>query len=266
MDYLLKYWDSLKNKLNNNIMLFLDYDGTITPIAKTPSKAVIASKTKNLLSELSKNSHCKIAIISGRSLNDIKNMVRLRNIIYAGNHGLEIEGPKIKFENEISPRLKDIIEQIKNDLYTKFSKIKGILIEDKRLSLSIHYRLVNKKYIPLIKNVLKETTEFYLIRKKVKIDSGKKVFEIKPDVDWDKGKVVLWLLRREQFLLKDSRILPIYIGDDLTDEDAFKALGNKGITISVGKPHHSYAKYYLKNVKEVEKFLRRILEFKKDTL
>ncbi|MEW6170448.1 MAG: trehalose-phosphatase [Candidatus Omnitrophota bacterium] len=263
MQYLFDKWTEIQRIIKNKyIFFFLDFDGTLTSIAPTPDRVIISKETKDILIQLSKAPKCKVAIISGRSLKDLKNIVSLKNIIYSGNHGLEIEGPKIKFENEISPRLKEIIGQIKNDLAIKLSKINGIFIEDKKLSLSIHYRLVNKKYIPLIKNILKEITEFYLIRKKIKIDSGKRVFEIKADIGWNKGKVVLWLLAREQFLLKDNEILPIYIGDDTTDEDAFKALKNRGITIFVGKPRYSYAKYYLKNVKEVEKFLIKILTIK----
>jgi len=264
MEYLFSHRDKLKNRLSDKfILLFLDYDGTLTPIVETPDKAVIPQNTKDLLEELSTSPSCRVAIISGRSLSDIKNLVGLKDIIYAGNHGLEIEGPKIKFESQVSPRLKSIIRRIYEDAVSKFSKIKGVLIEDKGLTISVHYRLVDKKDIQEFLNIFTEITDLYIVRGKIKIDSGKKVHEIKPPVMWDKGKVVLWLLARQQFLLGENKILPIYIGDDVTDEDAFKVLKKQGLTIFVGEPASSAAQYYLKTTEEVTEFLRLISDLKR---
>ncbi len=263
MEYLFSHWGKLKNRLSGkSIFLFLDYDGTLTPIAETPEKAVISREAKDLLNKLSKKSHCSVAIISGRALENIKNAVGLKGIIYAGNHGLEIEAPKIKFESQVSPRLKSIIRHIYEDAVSKFSKIKGVLIEDKELTISVHYRLVDGKDIQEFLSIFNEITCPYIVRDKIKINSGKKVYEIKPPVQWDKGKVVLWLMARQQFVAGENKVLPVYIGDDVTDEDAFKALKRKGLTISVGESRNSNAGYYLKNTEEVIKFLRLISEIK----
>lgn len=243
-------------------MLLLDYDGTLIPIVEAPQGAVIPKETKELLQKLSKTSYCKIGIISGRSLEDIKKTVGINGIIYAGNHGLEIEGPKIKFESQVSPRLKSVIRSIVKEMRHQLSDIKGVLIEDKGLTLSIHYRLVDQKDMPALKRTVSETINPYAARGKIKINSGKKVYEIKPPVQWDKGKVVLWLMARQQFTAGEERFLPIYIGDDITDEDAFRALKRKGLTIFVGESRSSNADYYLKNTEEVTKFLRLISEIK----
>jgi trehalose-phosphatase len=263
MEYLFSHWNKLKNRLNDkSLLLFLDYDGTLTPIAETPEKAVISQAAKDLLNKLSKKSHCSVAVISGRSLSDIKGLVGLKDIIYAGNHGLEIEGPKIKFESQVSPRLKSVIRHIYKDAVNKFSQFKGVLIEDKGLTISIHYRLVDGKDIQAFLSIFKEIADPYIVRDKIKINSGKKVYEIKPPVMWDKGKVVLWLLARQQFLSGENKIFPVYIGDDITDNDAFKVLKDKGLTIFVGEPNVSDASYYLKNTEEVTECLSRILEIK----
>lgn len=263
MEYLFTHWNKLKNKLSNkSILLFLDYDGTLAPIVETPEKAVISKDTKEVLDKLSKKRDCNIAVISGRSLRDIKNMVGLENIIYAGNHGLEIEGPKIRFESQVSPRLKSIIRQIKEDLENKLLGVKGVFIEDKGLTVSVHYRLVDKKDIPLLQNIFTALIGPYTIRDKIKVNSGKKVYEIKPPVMWDKGKVVSWLLARQQFAQGEDKIFPIYIGDDITDEDAFRAMKNKGLTIFVGEPGLSEAHYYLKDTEEVIRFIQQILKLK----
>jgi trehalose-phosphatase len=260
MEYLFSNWKNLKEKLQGRHMfLFLDYDGTLTPIVEKPEKANICLRTKELLERLSECSDCKVAIISGRSLKDIKNKVGIKNIIYSGNYGLQIEGRRIKFEATTSQRYKNILEQIKKELTKKLSPIKGILIEDKGLSLSLHYRLVNKKQVPFVKTAFHEVTIPHLVRNKIKVKAGKKVLEVRPAVEWDKGKIALWLLARQQAKLVNKKIIPIYIGDDSTDEDAFKALKNKGLIIFVGNPKPSHAKYYLKNTKEVFELLNKIL-------
>ncbi len=260
MDYLFSQFSKIEKLLSNKfILLLLDYDGTLTPIVETPIKAIIHKDTKGLLEKLSRSPYCKIGIISGRKLEDIKNIVGIDGIIYAGNHGLEIEGPKIKFESKVSPRLKSIIRNIAADMQKRLSGIKGALIEDKRLTLSIHYRLVSKKDMPVFDKIVSEVTNPYRVCDKIKVNFGKKVYEIKPPVKWDKGKVTLWFLARQQFISGVKNVLPIYVGDDITDEDAFKALKRKGLTVFVGKPGNSKADYYLKNTKEVTKFLRSIL-------
>lgn len=259
--HLFDTWDTIKNDLNNRyICLFIDYDGTLTPIVETPDKAVVAQETKDLLNRLSKAPYCRVAIISGRALKDLKSIVGLRDIIYVGNHGLEIEGPKIKFESPVALRYKRVIEHIKDDLQLKLSTTKGAFIEDKGLSLSVHYRLVDEKNIQGFLSIFNEITDPYIVRDKIKISSGKKVYEIRPPVIWDKGRVVLWLLARQQFLLGENKIFPVYIGDDVTDEEAFKVLRNKGISIFVGEPKKSNAQYYLKNTQEVKDFLSRIAQ------
>jgi trehalose-phosphatase len=264
MEYLFSHWNRLKDRLSDKfVLLFLDYDGTLTPIVETPDKAVISKERKDLLDQLSTSHHCRVAIISGRLLSDIKALVGLKDIIYAGNHGLEIEGPKIKFESRVSPRLKSIIRHIYEDAVSKLSKIKGVLIEDKGLTISVHYRLVDKKDVQKFLSIFNEITDPYIVRGKIKINSGKKVYEIRPSVAWDKGKVVLWLLARQQFLLGENKIFPVYIGDDVTDEDAFKVLKKKGMTIFVGGQASSEAQYYLKTTEEVAEFLRLISDLKR---
>ncbi|PIP19379.1 MAG: trehalose-phosphatase [Candidatus Omnitrophica bacterium CG08_land_8_20_14_0_20_41_16] len=263
MNYLFTQFSRIKELLRDKfILLLLDYDGTLTPIVETPEKAVISKKAKELLQKLSKNHNCKLAIISGRSLKDIKNIVGIKDIIYAGNHGLEIEGPEIKFRTPVSPRSKEVIGNVYKRITNKLSRIKGVLIEDKGLAISAHYRRVNNKDVPEFKRIFGEITAPFVIRDKIKITKGKKVFEIKPPVKWTKGSAALWFLARQKFALGEDNVFPVYIGDDITDEDAFRALKNKGLTIFVGEPVDSAADYYVKNTKEAIKFLKQILKLK----
>lgn len=261
MHYLFAQREKLKDKLKSKyIFLFLDYDGTLAPIVDTPAQAIIPRETRFLLERLAKSPMAKLAIISGRALEDIKNKVGIKDIIYVGNHGLEIESPKIKFESLILLRYKAILKSLKGELNKKLSSIRGVILEDKGLSLSVHYRLVEKKRILEVKTVIYQTALPYLVKNKIKIKTGKLVMEIMPPLERDKGKTVLWLLARQKFALRDKPILPIYIGDDITDEDAFGVLKDKGLTIFVGRPKPSKAEYYLKNTQEVFGFLKDILE------
>jgi len=263
MIYFFEKWDELKDKLKNKFLfIFLDFDGTLAPIADTPAKAAIPEGTRRILRSLSKKSSCRIAIISGRSLEDVKaKFSGLSNIIYSGNHGLEIEGPKIKFSPLVSRGYKMALKAIKETLKKKLYSVKGAILEDKGISLSLHYRLVDYKQIPLVKTIFHETVIRYLAGARIKIREGKKVLEVRPPLEWDKGKVVLWLLSRQKFAKYGSEVLPVYIGDDLTDEDAFKALKRIGTTIFVGNPaKSSNAKYYLEDVDEVARLLKNILE------
>lgn len=263
MKYLFNEWGKLSEEFKDkHLFLFLDYDGSLTPIVATPQQAILCKETKDVLDRVSRNSRYKIAFISGRALKDIREKIGLKNVIYVGNHGAEIEGPKIKFESPISPRCRAILEHIKTDLEEKLSSIKGAILEDKGLSLSVHFRMVDKKQIPQVKAIVHECAILYLVRGKIKIKSGKMVLEMRLPLEWDKGKVVLWLLARQKFAMSERPLIPIYIGDDKTDEDAFKVVKNKGLTIFVGKPKPSYAQYYLKNTREVTQFLKRILDLK----
>jgi len=261
MRYVFDDLEKIKRNLEDRyLFIFLDCDGTLTPIVDTPNKTRISHETKRLLISLSQKKNCRIAIISGRALVDLKKKVGLKNIIYSGNHGFQIEGPKIKHGMAVPLGFKKVLQRIKIQLQEKLSGIKGVFVEDKKLSLALHFRLADRQQVPFIKTVFHETIIFNLVRNKIKIRPGKKILEVIPPVHWDKGKIVLWLLARQEALKKSAKIIPIYIGDDATDEDAFKALRSNGLTVFVGDSGSSKAKYYVKNVKEVHDFLKCILD------
>jgi trehalose-phosphatase len=246
-----------------NVLLFLDYDGTLAPIVETPEKAEIDQKTKKLLENLSALSDCQIAIVSGRAMNDIKKRINLKKIIYVGNHGFEILGPNICFENSHFPQSRKIFQRILKTLRSGLQDVKGVIFEDKGATLSVHYRLVEDKQIKFFEKVFQKTLKTYAADKELRVRKGKKVYEIRPPIDWDKGKAVLWLLKENRNFLENEKAVAIYIGDDETDEDAFDVLKEKALTIRVGKSESSKAKYYLEDVEEVKELLKKILLLKK---
>jgi trehalose-phosphatase len=264
MKYLFDEWDKLKKGLNDKIILLnLDYDGTLTPIAATPDEAVLSREVKSVLEELARVKDCELAIVSGRALKDIRKMVGIKNIVYVGNHGFEIDGPRIHFESLTPPDIKKVFAEIKDGLAKNLARLEGAVIEDKGLTLSVHYRLVPEEKADAVAKIFHKTCRPYHAAKQIRIGSGKKVFEIKPPIEWDKGKAVLWLLARQTRASGKGRVLPVYIGDDRTDEDVFLTLRKNGITVFVGRGERSAARYYVNDTGEVLRFLRMIRDFKK---
>ena len=260
--YLFSNWESIKKTIGNRfIYLFLDYDGTLSPLSQVPGKAIMSERVKEVLSKLSNMSNCKIAIVSGRAVNDISKRVGLKKIVYVGNHGFEIRGPKINFKSPISRRFRNILEEIISKLKKNLLSFKGVLIEDKGFSITVHYRLADKKDIAAIESEFYASLFLYEFRNNVQIKAGKMALEVRPPIPWNKGLVVLWLLGRRLFAMRDKKenVIPIYVGDDITDEDAFESLIDKGITIFVGSPKNTKARFYLKDTGEVTKFLELIL-------
>jgi alpha,alpha-trehalose-phosphate synthase [UDP-forming]/trehalose-phosphatase len=239
--------DNLEKIPQNDIFLFLDYDGTITPIVDSPDKAILSEHMRNLLVRLQKK--IPVAIVSGRSLSDIKKRVNIENIFYAGNHGAEIwNGKKLLIGQQLSEN-KKVFSQIISDLKDSLSSVKGILVEDKGITASIHYRMVESSDICKVFDIIWSTADAY--RGLFKITSGKKVFEIRPHGVWNKGDAVSWICQ-----YYGKKILPVYVGDDTTDEDAFSVIKGKGIGISVGRSLKS--DFFLKSQPEVKKFLQWI--------
>ena len=266
MIHLFNKWDDIRGMLKRKkLLLFLDFDGTLAAIVDHYKSATILRKSKMLLSQIAKNSECRVAIVSGRSLSDVKKRVGLKNIIYVGNHGLEAVGPGIKYTSFAGASIRKLFRKIKSDLVKRVGKIKGILIEDKGLTISVHYRRVDRKDLALVKQVFFEIMwQSYHKDQKIDFCEGKKVLEIKPAVEWNKGSAVLWLMKRLRKNGYRQKVFPIFIGDDATDETAFIALKNKGLCIRVGCGKASAAQYCLKDINQVARFLKAIFDFKSD--
>lgn len=261
MKYLFSEWERIERLIEKSprILLLADYDGTLTPIVSRPKEAVLDKSLRKILKTLSKNKEkFYIGIISGRKLDDVKRKVRLDNIYYAGNHGLEIEGPGISFLHPSCRRFKPYLIRIKNELLSKTKGIKGAIVEYKAGSISLHYRLVKKGYIKRLRAIFNDVCAPYIKRGRIKISSGKKVWEIRLPIHWNKANAVDKILK---VLKKRAEVFPIYLGDDKTDEDAFSFLKKrKALTIFVGKMKKSSARYYLKSPHQVKEFLIRLCQ------
>ena len=266
MEYLFQSWESFSSDIRaaSHVVLLSDYDGTLTPIVSRPDEAVLSTEVREKLCALAKKPAFSVGIISGRSLSEIKAMVGIEGIYYAGNHGLEIDGPGLKFINPAAKAAQATIKDLGQQFSAKLGNIEGVIVEDKGLSLSIHYRLVKKDEVNIVAEIFHQITSPRLRDGKIKVTSGKKVWEVRPPIDWHKGKAVEAIIKEMKAVIKYERLLTIYLGDDTTDEDAFKVIHRpQGWSIFVGAENpSSNADYFLNSPSEVETFLSRLLGLK----
>jgi len=263
LNSLLRSWPDVADRISRSahVLLCFDYDGTLTPIVATPEAALLTEETRDLLRSLSRHPRYRLAIVSGRALREIRSMVGIDGLIYAGNHGLELDGNSLRFIHPAARSARPAIEESARQLHRALDGIAGVRIEDKDLSLSIHFRQVKPEDLDRTLGIIRGITHGPVERGEVKITDGKKVIEIRPPVDWDKGKIVNRLEYEISRAEDAGTLLTIYTGDDRTDEDAFRAIGDSGVTIRVGGANvQSSARYYLEDVPRVRIFMNRLLE------
>ncbi len=266
MEHLFQSWQAFSADCRavSHILLLSDYDGTLTPIVGRPEDAVLPPGVRDKLSDLARKPDFSVGIISGRSMADLKSMAAIGGIYYAGNHGLEIEGPDLNYVSPQAELARAVMKDLAGQLAAALDSIAGVIIEDKGLSLSVHYRLVKEEEQDVVAGTFQRVTSPLADEGKIKITSGKKVMEVRPPIDWHKGKAVESIRREIMSLLKLERVLTVYLGDDTTDEDAFKVLHRpEGWSVFVGRENPSpAADYFLNSVEEVEEFLSRLLELR----
>ena len=231
-----------------HIGLFLDFDGTISYIVEKPGDAEIPPALRTTLKALAGRPDFKISIVSGRSVADVRARAKLENVIYAGNHGLEIEADAVRFREPEAEALRRELKCLLLQLKLALSDTDGLEIEDKGLTLSVHFRRVTEHLHDWVRSVTFSTVGR---SRSFNCREGKLVIEVKPQIDWHKGYAVRWILRE----ILPPASLAIYIGDDVTDEDAFAAI-SEGITIRVGGSDDSKAEFFLPDVRAVGQFLQ----------
>lgn len=234
------------------LAVFLDYDGTLAPIVSHPEDASLSDSMRQTLRSLA--ARLPVAILSGRDLDDVRGRVLVDGIVYAGSHGFDIAGAG-GLRRQLGDAYLPVLDAAENELREALDDIAGAQLERKYFSVAAHYRNVNEDDAGRVALAVDAVAARH--RELRRID-GKKVYELLPDIDWHKGKAVLWLL--ETLEVERGKALPIYIGDDRTDEDAFRALEKRGVAILVSEhPQATAANYRLNNPEEVERFLEELI-------
>ncbi|ESQ27310.1 hypothetical protein EUTSA_v10018720mg [Eutrema salsugineum] len=266
----LSMFDEIVNAAKGKqIVMFLDYDGTLSPIVEDPDKAYITHEMREVVKDVALN--FPTAIVTGRSITKVRSFVKLNEIYYAGSHGMDIEGPTnetnyggsnqgVLFQpaSEFVP----MIEKVVKILQEKTKWIPGAMVENNKFCLSVHFRRVDEKRWAALAEQVKSVLIDY---PKLKLTQGRKVLEIRPTIKWDKGQALSFLLNSLGFENSED-VVPVYIGDDRTDEDAFKVLRERGqgFGILVSKvPKETNASYSLQDPSQVNEFLKRLAEWKR---
>lgn len=246
---------------SGRFVLLLDFDGTLAPIVPRPEDAALPPDTRLALTRLRQIPHLEMAVVSGRGMADARERVGLADIAYAGNHGMEIDGPGLRRIHEEAaaarPHLAAVADRLRGDL----AGVEGVFVEDKHLTLSIHYRRVARDRVGDVRRAVVSAVE---ARDGLVITEGKEILEVRPAVDWHKGRAVEFLIGQ----IDPGEGTPVvYIGDDRTDEDAFRALSwrasmaGEGVIVGDPPPTETSATSYLRDPEEVGRLLHALADF-----
>ena len=212
------------------VLLLFDYDGTLTPIAARPEAATLSDETRRMLSVLAGMDRFVVGVVSGRGLADLEAMVAVPGLIYAGNHGLEMKGAGMDFVHPEAPAFEASLAEVARLLDRELANAPGVLVDNKRLTLTVHFRNAPDSQGAQVDGTVVVATAPYVEAGQLKITRGKKVVEVRPNLDWGKGKAIEKI--RES--CGDSP-LPVFFGDDQTDEEGFAAVQEAGgLAVFVG--------------------------------
>jgi trehalose 6-phosphate phosphatase len=207
--------------------IFLDYDGTLTPIVQRPELAILSDRGRQVVGALARA--LPTAVVSGRDRPDVERLVGLDELVYVGSHGFDIVVPGgATIENPIGGDFAPLLDDVNARLERDLGGIDGAQIERKKFSIAAHYRNIADADYPRFRAALDALLADYA---DLKEKAGKKVWELQPKLDWDKGKAVLWLM--DALGLREQDHMPMFFGDDVTDEDAFAALQDGGLSVIV---------------------------------
>ena len=202
----------------SSILLLLDFDGTLSEIADSPEEAVLRPGNAALLDSLARHPKCTVGVVSGRALDDVSRKVGVPGLVYAGNHGLEIIGSGLQYLHPHVEAALPAIAQAARRLDSALANVPGAFVENKTLTLTVHFRQTPAEYHDAVTSIFHDAAQPLVSDGLCRVTTAKSALELRPAVDWDKGRA-LTLIR--------SRLapgaFPLYIGDDTTDEDAFRA-------------------------------------------
>ena len=233
------------------ISVFLDYDGTLVPFVQNPAKAQLDEQIRETLARISRKRLVTVTIISGRSVSDIHSRVGLEGVTYAGNHGLEICGNGFNFIEPTAAAVRQQLAQLSRKLAAVLRDIDGTVVEYKGLTTTIHYRQAAMREVGKIESAVQAEVAG---ANSFRTASSKMAIEVVPRTGWHKGKAAIWINER-----LGGTPLSVYLGDDETDEDAFRVLPD-GITVRVGSCAATSARYRVADAPAVHEFLTWLVD------
>jgi len=250
--------DEIRDRIvgESPIALLADFDGTLAGFADSPDAVALPGDVRTAFAQIAHNPRASIGIVSGRALGDIRLRIGLDGIVYAGNHGLEIAGPGWTWTHPEADRTREVIAACSRRLQQRLRGVPGAWVEDKGLTAAVHFRQTPHRFTEGVRVAVHEEIARVPSGTLV-LRPGKHVLEIRPDVSWDKGAAVRWILTRLYGPDWPRRARVVYAGDDRTDEDVFETLADPAVTVKVG-PHvyPTAARYQLESVEDVYRCVR----------
>lgn len=241
--------------------VFLDYDGTLTPIVDRPEDAVISDSMRDAVRGLTERA--TVCVVSGRDRPLVTRWMGIDGLVVAGSHGFDIGDHQAgTVRHDAAVGFEGLLSAVTDRLRSDVKQVDGAVVEPKRFSVAVHYRLVVAHQRPFVKATVDTLLADY--PDQLKVTPGKMVYEIQPNVDWDKGKAVQYL--RHALHVDGDQFVSLYLGDDITDEDAFRTLQGKAgigvVVVDVGDPEQAgrttAADFVLGSIEEVQQFLNEL--------
>ena len=236
-----------------HLLLFADFDGALAPVYDNPAAATLSAEVRPLLADLAARRTVTVTVVSGRSAADLRGRADLAGVIVAGNHGLEIAGPEWEHVDPAVAETRPAVAALAAALHKPLEEVPGVYIEDKGLSVSVHFRHVDPDRHEAVRNavhgVLSNSSHPFVLT------TGRLVYDLRPRVYWDKGALVRWVSAH----VGQPDALAVFVGGDATDEEAFHALPD-GVTVRVGPGAETAARYHLDGPDGVRKFLAWLRE------
>lgn len=232
--------------IGGTLLLVTDYDGSLTPFVADPEHARLPADVRRDLRLLSRSASIRVAVMSGRALDDVRRRVGVGGLIYAGCHGLEVAGGGLRFVHPAAHAGRAALSVVAEALAPCPMAIPGTLVEVKGLAVAVHYRHVAVDEVPLVEWEVSQAVSQAMRRRpdaRLHILRGNRVLEVLPEVGWYKGECALWIRRQ---ILSEARepVMLLYVGDEGTDERAFRVLADQAVTVRVGSPGATTAATY----------------------
>ena len=236
------------------LLLCTDFDGTLADITDRPDDPEIRPRNRESLRTLRDSPNVSVAVVSGREVEDLRTRVGVEGVAYAGNHGLEIHRGGETVVHPIAAKRRSTVAAICDELDARLGGIDGCLVENKGITATVHHRLAPDEETETIRETVRAVVDEFG-GPRFRVSLGKSVVEFSPAIPWHKGRAVE--------LLADEHPhdwLPVYLGDDTTDEFAFAAVGQHGLGVHVGEGHDTVATHRVADPDAVESLLTWLAE------